>query len=209
MTSGRYLGELGRLIILDYFTQHLHLHPYTLPPKLLARNGLRTTFLGYVRPGEVKALEDELPPPSLTTIDSTPGGEGERFIWDVEKAEIVYTIAKAIQTRGAAMVAAAILGLLACADELSLASSGTGKTTPTGVSNPDGEVKELLVGYTGGCIDHFQDYLEECQGYLDEVVVRGFEREGRLRVVLEPCHDGGIIGAGILAGTVEGMKRDG
>lgn len=65
-----------------------------------------------------------------------------------------------------------------------------------------------MVGYTGGCISHFQDFLEDCQGFLDGIMDAEFGEEVRQfpRVVLTPCHDGGIIGAGILAGTVKGIS---
>ena len=65
-----------------------------------------------------------------------------------------------------------------------------------------------MVGYTGGCIVHFQDYLEDCQGFLDGIMEREFggRVEGiKKRVLLKPCHDGGIIGAGVLAGTVTAL----
>lgn len=67
-----------------------------------------------------------------------------------------------------------------------------------------------MVGYTGGCIVHFQDYLADCQAFLDEIMKAEFgDQEDVPRVVLMPCHDGGIIGAGILAGTVQSLAHDG
>jgi len=45
MTAGRYLGELGRIIAVDYFTNHLSIPFSSLPPKLQQRLGLSTTFL--------------------------------------------------------------------------------------------------------------------------------------------------------------------
>ena len=203
MTAGRYIGELGRLIIVDYFVNILRIPKTSLPAKLATRNGLRTEFLGFIRPGDVKKLDEELPPPVLSLPNTQESGT--TFRWDQEKSNIVYATAKAIQIRGSAMIAAAILGLLACADELDFSRSKTHASPSTSEPNGNLEVEELLVGYTGGCIDHFQDYLKECQEFLDEVVVEEFGKEKKLRVVLEPCHDGGIIGAGVLAGTVESM----
>jgi hypothetical protein len=63
-----------------------------------------------------------------------------------------------------------------------------------------------MVGYTGGCIAHFQDYLQDCQDFLENIIKKECGDIFMPRVVLEPCHDGGIIGCGILAGTV--MGRD-
>lgn len=60
-----------------------------------------------------------------------------------------------------------------------------------------------MVGYTGGCIVHFQNYLEDCQRFLDAIMQKEFGDLFGPKVVLQPCHDGGIMGAGILAGTLE------
>ncbi|KAG0652540.1 Hexokinase I, partial [Hyphodiscus hymeniophilus] len=207
MTAGRYLGELGRLIIVDYFTTHLHIPKSSLPSKLLVRHGLTTTFLGNiglhlsaVEPSLVKQLDTELPP--LTTPDS--------WKWTAEAAETVLAIAKTVQRRAAGLVAAAVIGLLACADELHLNASSSTREKPSGGSkhNLTPVVEELMVGYTGGCIMHFQDYLGDCQDFLDSIIEKEFGEGVAPRVVLLPCHDGGILGAGILAGTVHNVAHD-
>lgn len=207
MTAGRCLGELGRIVIVDYFTSQLSL-PYTdLPPKLQQRYGLTTSFLGNLgphlaakEPSILKQLEAEIPPAD------TPSA----FRWTEETASVVLKIAKAIQVRAAGMVAAATIALLACADEIYLSSGANGVASKPATP----VVQELMVGYTGGCIVHFQDYLADCQQFLDAIMCAEFgaeskDEEGpRTRVVLRPCHDGGIIGAGILAGTVQKIAQD-
>ncbi len=60
-----------------------------------------------------------------------------------------------------------------------------------------------MVGYTGGCITNFQDYLADCQEFLDAIVELEYDGDGSggpppVRILLSPCHDGGIKGAGIL-----------
>lgn len=215
MTAGRYLGELGRLIIVDYFTTHLYIPKNSLPPKLLLRHGLTTTFLGNIgphlaanEPSMVKQLEAELP--------SSPNPDA--WCWTAEAADIVFLIAKAVQRRAAGMTAAAVIGLLACANEIHLTPSHTllSSSLPPTTSIPNGfakqvqvsEVDELMVGYTGGCIMHFQDYLRDCQGFLDAIMQQEFGDIFWPRVMLLPCHDGGILGAGILAGTVQNVVHD-
>ena len=219
MTAGRYLGELGRLIIVDYFTTHLHIPRNSLPPSLLIRHGLTTTFLGKIGPhlsgyhtSMVEQLQAELPP----SLDS------DSWTWTDETAHIVYIVGKAVQRRAAGMIAAAIIGLLACADEIHLSSSShpsTSTSTTTTTLYPSSSktspkdpahntVDELMVGYTGGCIVHFQDYLRDCQEFLDAIMQREREDVFHPRVVLLPCHGGGILGAGILAGTVQSLRRD-
>lgn len=212
MTAGRYLGELGRLIILDYFTNHLKISTESLPPLLLQRNGLSTSFLGnlgphlqHIEPSMLRQLEKEIPSSS----------EKDGFHWTQETADIVYKIGKAIEIRAAGMTASAIIGLLSCADEITLSSLpspfeseslSNGNHKPRDIMKYD--IEELMVGYTGGCISHFQDFLEDCQGFLDAIMGAEFGEDVNQvpRVVLTPCHDGGIIGAGILAGTVMGIS---
>lgn len=177
-----------------------------MPPRLRERNGLTTTFLGNLGPHLAKAktessvlnqLNFELPP----ALDPDPNS----WKWTAETAEILFRIAKAVQIRAAGLVAAAVIGLLASADEIHLSNSLTnGEAPSTAKRNQDTD--ELMVGYTGGCIVHFQDYLQDCQQFLDAIMQREFG-ESQLRVVLHPCHDGGIIGAGILAGTAQSIRH--
>lgn len=76
MTAGRYLGELGRLICVDYFVNNLKIKVHALPLRLRTPHGLTTTFLGHLRPHftvhdfivSLQVLNTELPPPILTDI---------------------------------------------------------------------------------------------------------------------------------------------
>ncbi|EFX05612.1 hexokinase family protein [Grosmannia clavigera kw1407] len=187
MTAGRYLGELGRIMLVDYVTSVLGLPEDALPAKFLRRfDPRKTTFLSHYRPGKRQSLlamlEAEFP------VEELPSGRPP-FQWTGEIAAALYHIAKAIETRAAAVIAAATIGLLDCAGELPAASSGSAPL-------------ELVVGYTGGCITNFQDYLVDCQAFLDDIVAQRYSSQlpapPSVRVVLSPCHDGGIKGAGIL-----------
>lgn len=179
MTAGRYLGELGRTVLLSYLTETLGLSADALPPALLQRHALTTTFLSNYKP---------LDPPALAARLRAEFPEPPAFAWTEGLAEALYRIAKAIELRAAAIIAAAVVALLTLAEEL----------PPEGEPLPDSAVDELGVGYTGGCIVHFQDYLADCQAFVDALVAARFGEAAPLRVALSPCHDGGITGAGIL-----------
>lgn len=186
MTAGRYLGELARLIFLDYMENTLHYDPEGLPPKLRQRFELTTTFISHFYPNSVKG-------PMLDQLRGEFGQvDGSAFDWTQGHAEALHRIAKAIEVRAAGIIAASTLALLVCAEELpawdSQASASIGQ----------GENRELVVGWTGGCIQHFQTYLQDCQTFLDEILSLQYHGKPPVRVVFSPCHDGGIKGAGIL-----------
>ncbi|TLD27117.1 hypothetical protein PspLS_04651 [Pyricularia sp. CBS 133598] len=189
MTAGRYLGELGRLILVDYMTKVLGLDATTLPEKLLRSFEPRnTTFLSHFKPDGndwsilVNRLTDEFPP-------------GPAFSWNEGLAQALYRIARLIEYRAAGIIAASTIALLKCSGALPTAGAlASMYERPTEL--------QLGVGYTGGCITNFQDYLQHCQQLLDDLAAREYPQAAsggsRLRVVLQPCHDGGIDGAAVL-----------
>lgn len=195
MTSGRYLGELARIVILEYLTTHLLIPRASLPHNLVTRNALTTTFLGALKPGPKMLLQLEREVP--------PRDEEGSWRWTQQAADTVFQITKAVQVRAAGLCAAAIIGLLACAGDLVLGDvddegrRGGAEGQQGAEAQRVAGIEELTVGYTGGCIVHFQAYLRDCQDFLD-----GIMGGKGPRVVLEACHDGGIIGAGVLAGAV-------
>ncbi len=190
MTAGRYLGELARLIFVDYMIRSQGLDLKAFPEGLRRRFGLSTTFISFFYPGSRKGA------PLQQLEEEFPAGDG--FGWTEELADALYKISHAIEVRAAGIIAAAVVGLLACAEEL-----GPG---PREGANGVGK-RELAVGYTGGCIQFFQNYLEDCQGFLDDIIDLEFEGKPQVRVVLSPCHDGGIIGAGILVPAALASRR--
>lgn len=80
MSSGRYLGELGRLIFLDYLTNVLGYKTANLPLKLQRKFGLSTTFLSHFNPRSPGTLLQQL--------------ESEFPMWQYEENEHGQTISK-------------------------------------------------------------------------------------------------------------------
>lgn len=200
MTAGRYLGELVRLIVVDWFTKTVGLDIDALPEDFRTRNQLTTTFLATV----VAPIQD---PHSLVQAlnQAMPAPKASEWTWDCKSAQVVQKAAKAIQVRSAALIAAAAVGLLACAGELRLQDGPSGLKSPetNGVYPArDAKVEELVIAYTGGLITLYPDFKEETQKRIDQLLEReGYRNKGK-RVVLKEASDGGIIGAGVLAGTV-------
>ncbi|KAI1376226.1 MFS general substrate transporter [Hypoxylon crocopeplum] len=192
MTAGRYLGELGRLMLLYYLEHHLSIPTHTLPPRLLTRFGLTTTFLSHFQPPDSASLLEKLEAEFPQSSAQAP------FQWTEDMAVILYKITKAIEVRAAGILAASIIGLLMCAGDIPLRESLQDKTNDQAVETGHRQKVDLIVGYTGGCIVHFQDYLADCQKFLDSIIQTEFGDDAPVRVVMSPCHDGGIIGAGVL-----------
>lgn len=177
MTAGRYLGELARLIFVDYYGTVLGHATNGLPRRLRQRFGLTTTFISHLYP-------DSPTGPMLSQLVQEFPTDDASFRWTVELADVLFRIAKAIEVRAAGIVAASTIGLLQCAGEIAEA--------------PKSGITELAVGYTGGCIQHFQNYLADTQSFIDRILDLEGAGQAPVRVVLTPCHDGGITGAGIL-----------
>ncbi|KAK4196312.1 putative hexokinase [Triangularia verruculosa] len=188
MTAGRYLGELGRIVFLDYYTTILNQSVEKLPGKLRQKFGLTTTFLSHYHGNSLKgSMVDQL--------NNEFSAKHPEFEWTKTLEGALFKIAVAIQKRAAGIIAASTIGLLMCAEEI---------PKPGGVH---GKITQLAVGYTGGCIQHFQDYLADTQAYLDKILALEFGGDAPIQVVLHPCHDGGITGAGILVPAALASRR--
>lgn len=200
MTAGRYLGELVRIIVLLWCTEIAGYDMEDLPEGLRIRNQLNTTFLATV----VAPIKD---PISLAAMlnEALRAPKNSTWRWDLESADMVMQAAKAVQLRSAALIAAATVGLMACAGELSLPDDSCGPKEPRTnghVTSRRGKVEELVVAYTGGLITLYPGFKEETQRQVDQVLGREGYRNRHKKVVLREASDGGIIGAGVLAGTV-------
>ncbi|KAL1957410.1 hypothetical protein VTO42DRAFT_6090 [Malbranchea cinnamomea] len=243
MTGGRYIGELVRIVFYDYLTTVLGLPKKALPANLVQGYALSTTYLSNVvaqtpsDPDLVAKLKETLPPP-----------ESSSWNWDVHSARAFRKTARAVQTRSASLIAAAVVGLLACTGEIKLRSDGATNprrcsniivpafngtdiyrptTIPSDSGSPNGNgnfadsgtagtqtppaswqsgPEELVVAYTGGIIQKYPHFKETCQRYIDRLIIWNGPQESGKSVFLREASDGGIIGAGVLAGMVSGSK---
>jgi hypothetical protein len=83
---------------------------------------------------------------------------------------------------------------------LSTRRSRDGLSPAPGVSSWNSGPEELVIAYTGGIIQHYPNFKEQCQRFIDRLVMRAGPQEGGKSVFLREARDGGIIGAGVLAG---------
>ena len=78
--------------------------------------------------------------------------------------------------------------------------SRDGLSPAPGVTAWDSGPEELVIAYTGGIIQHYPNFKEQCQRFIDRLVMRAGPQDGGKSVFLREARDGGIIGAGVLAG---------
>lgn len=243
MTGGRYIGELVRLILYDYLTNVVGLSKKELPATLIQEYALTTT---YISDNVARARSDHTLAVALN--HSLPPPESSDWRWDPITAGAFRKIAMTVQRRSAGLIAAAVVGLLACAREIELKvdsqenspqnsnaaspifngtidsprdfdnaahpTSNPGApssrqahvvpvlsptpTPPDWQSGPE----ELVVAFTGGIIQHYPNFKEVCQQYIDRLIMRTGPQKSGKSVFLRESSDGGVIGAGVLAGMV-------
>lgn len=241
MIGGRYIGELIRLILFDYLTTVAGVSKDELPTTLLEPYALTTT---YVSDNIARARSDQEVADELNRSLSAP--KSSPWSWDVASARAFRTIARTVQRRSAGLIAAAVVGLLACAKEIELKVDSNdnspeqsyaaspqlnGAVNLTAVSNSlspsDGSSargghgpivpvlsptptpadwqsgpEELVVAYTGGIIQHYPNFKDMCQQFIDRLIMRTGPQKSGKSVFLREASDGGVIGAGVLAGMV-------
>ncbi|KAL4990902.1 hypothetical protein BDW68DRAFT_23206 [Aspergillus falconensis] len=234
MTGGRYIGELIRLIFTDYMINIAGVSKAELPANLTQGYALTTSYISdqvaRARSDEELAVEltHSLPPPSDT------------WQWDATSAGVLRKVARTVQRRSAGLVAAAVVGLLACAGEIELKlDSHQGSPQDSHAASPERDSittlspqlkpersasngirgpivpiisptpadwqsgpEELVVACTGGIIQHYPNFKEMCQQTIDRLIMRTGPQKSGKSVFLREASDGGVIGAGVLAGMV-------
>jgi hexokinase len=190
MTSGRYLGEIVRLVFVDLISRDSETR---LPVSLASKNALQTQFLSeVVARANDKALAAELERqyPSSSTSNS---------FWNTVRVRLLRDIAYAVQRRSSALIAAACVGLLDCVHEVRIDPNPQDGRLSLANTEPE----ELVIAYTGSTISHYPEWLITCQRWIDTLVANGSASNVSKRVVLRETRDGGIVGAGVLAGMAD------
>ena len=197
MTAGHYLGEIVRLILIDFFANRLSIPQEDLPPSLSRPFSLSTEYLSCV----VTVTPD---PSELATILNADQAwvfkHGRAWIDDL--AKMFKMVERAVLQRSAALIAAANIALLSSNGDLELTKSGL--NDGGGVLNQsyrDSE-KELVIAYIGGLIVQHSGYKDEIQRQMDALITNLASGNSNTRVVLKEAPDGGLIGAAALASTV-------
>ena len=195
MTAGHYLGEIVRLVVLDWMANEMNIESATIPPVLVKPYALTSTFL-------TRNVAPAKNSHELAATMKLMGGEFmfKRGTWTPELAGLLLRVERAVLLRSSAMIAAAIVGLLISAGELTLRITGAQTADEVEGSGATRSAKELVVAYCGGLICLYPGYKERIQATVDQLV-NTIIVETDVRVVFREASEGGVIGAGVLAGT--------
>lgn len=229
MTGGRYIGELVRIIFHDYMTK-AHKPPVSstsLPATIVHPYSFTTTFVSAVvaRARSNSELAGELkrriPPPESSNWGWSPHSAGA-----LRKIAHLVQVRSAGLIAASTVGLLATVGEIALSEPGSSASPAdavftTDSKPPSpkqghlalpsrdvrdGLSPAPGATawrsgpEELVIAYTGGIIQHYPNFKEQCQRFIDRLVMRAGPQDGGKSVFLREARDGGIIGAGVLAG---------
>ncbi|KAF3484419.1 uncharacterized protein GIQ15_03743 [Arthroderma uncinatum] len=215
MTGGRFVGELIRIIVYEYFTSVMSYSSAVLPCALTKPYSLTIDFVSDVI---ATSRSDTRLAARLTRKLASP--VKNIWVWTPASARVLRVTASAVQTRSASLIAAASVALLACNHEIrlerppkctslrklhSVASTYQNPLlipTLSSSANWQRGPEELVVAYTGGIIQHYPNFKELCQGYIDRLLLRAGPQEGGKSILLREASDGSIIGAGVLAGMI-------
>jgi hexokinase len=229
MTGGRYIGELVRIIFFNYMTKaHRPAVPAaSLPATLVHSYSFTTTFVSAVvaRARSNSELAGELkrriPPPESSNWGWSPHTAGA-----LRKIAQLVQVRSAGLIAATTVGLLATVGEVALTEPGSPASlpdavvpvdskppspkshlSATQKhntrdalSPAPGASAWRSGPEELVIAYTGGIIQHYPNFKEQCQRFIDRLVMRAGPQDGGKSVFLREARDGGIIGAGVLAG---------
>jgi hexokinase len=185
MTAGRYMGEIVRLV-------YVNVSGEDVPSALRVKNAFPTRFLSEVVARlDLRRITEELE-------RRYPASMASMAYWTPERVALLQRVAEAVQRRSSALIAAACVGLLHCVGDIRIDDSTEHTSTSNGTKPSD--IEELVIAYAGGTISQYQKWLETCQTWIDKLVAAGSGANTSKRVVLREALDGGIIGAGVLAG---------
>ncbi|KAF1965248.1 actin-like ATPase domain-containing protein [Bimuria novae-zelandiae CBS 107.79] len=191
MTSGRYLGEIVRLVFVDLVSKGTAIQ---LPTSLKSKNAIQTKFLSE----HVANSDDD----SLTNKLRENFPSSTEAFWTPARVASLRKIAGAVQQRSSALIAAACVGLLDCVHDVQIdPNARNGRAAHIDGSEPE----ELVIAYTGSTISQYPDWLRTCQRWIDALVAGGSTANASKRVVLREALDGGIIGAGVLASMTDSI----
>jgi hexokinase len=238
MTGGRYIGELVRIVFFDYMTRAHKppIDAAHLPATVVHSYSFTTTFVSAVvaRARSDAELAGELkrriPPPESSNWAWSAHSAGAlrkiAHLVQVRSAGLIAsTTVGLLNTTGEIALQEPAVNasedVVMGTDSKPPSPASKGKTLSVldrnqrdGLSPAPGTSawkagpEEIVIAYTGGIIQHYPNFKEQCQRFIDRLVMRAGPQDGGKSVFLREARDGGIIGAGVLAGMQTARESD-
>ncbi|KAK5169789.1 N-acetylglucosamine kinase 1 [Saxophila tyrrhenica] len=184
LITGRYLGEILRLILLEaipttnlfsgYIPEKLD-EPYTLETRLLAHFEQDTTPDLSVASAAFATAHPLPSPPTLPEL------------------KFIRSATQVASTRAAAYLGTALHALWAV------------RTAAEGLS--PGEASHVTIACDGSMVEKYPGFRQRTQGFLDELCVQSGAEAGTVR--LEVVKEGSIFGAGVAVGCMGEEEGEG
>lgn len=230
MTGGRYIGELVRIVFCDYMTKAHKpaIESAQLPATIVHSYSFTTTFVSAVvaRARSDAELAGELkrriPPPESSNWawSAHSAGALRRIAHLVQVRSAALIAAATVGLLNATGEIALLEPKAKSSDDVIMETDSKppspmskpktlqaldrnmrdGLSPAPGVTAWKAGPEEIVIAYTGGIIQHYPNYKEQCQRFIDRLVMRAGPQDGGKSVFLREARDGGIIGAGVLAG---------
>lgn len=185
MTTGRYLGELLRLIIIEA-VETGELFGGVLPDSLRESYSLDTEIMAKLEMDTAKSMKN-----SISMIKKA---------FDLKKApsqkEVAFlrAAAEAISYRASAFMAVAIHGLWALQKDADI-----NPTTPNGTP-------KTSIACNGSVVLKYPGFKDRCEGFIKELI-SGTSSPGvnlaTEKIVLEPTHEAAVFGAAVAVALAE------
>ena len=190
MCTGRYLGEIVRLIILEA-TEHVDLFGGRIPQSMTTPYSLDTTFLAILESDTTPTLSRALSYlEKMHTFTDLPS---------LEDLLLLRTVAECVSTRSAAYLATSIHALWALNRN---PTSSTNKKP----SSSNNELDKTTIACEGSVINKYPGFREMCQSYIARMIAADTTitthdsttfADNLPEIHLEPAHEATILGAAV------------
>jgi len=185
MTTGRYLGELLRLIILEA-VETGELFNGVMPEPLRESYSLDTEIMAKLEMDTTKGMKS-----SMAMIKKAFGLKKSPSLKEVS---FLRAAAESISYRASAYMAVAVHGLWALQKDTDI-----NPTTPKGTP-------KTSIACNGSVILKYPDFKDRCEGFIRQMISTASSAGAALiteQIVLAPTHEAAIFGAAVAVALAE------
>lgn len=186
LVSGRYLGEIVRLVLLEGISKFGLLAGVT-SSIFNVSYGLDTHVLAKVEEAKSTA---EIRKVLIEFVSD--------IVYEDEDLKVIQRIVKAVSKRASACIATAVYALRSVRDNAENASKSTMNSS---IHHDDQEPKHETVACAGAVIQQYPGFMAATQSVLDRLYELDTETEGK-RVNLCIAHESSLLGAAVGAAVV-------